>query len=260
MRWAAGIEYDGGAFLGWQRLRHGPSVQAAVEAALSHVADHPVTVTCAGRTDSGVHARCQVIHFDSLAQRDTRAWQLGGNARLPDAASLLWVQPVHADFSARYAARARRYCYRILNRLPRPALDRGQMTWERHPLDAEAMHVAAQALVGEHDFSAFRAIACQALHPRRHLQQISVTRHADEVRIEVRANAFLHHMVRNIVGSLLPVGRGQRSVDWVAELLHGRDRSVAGPTAASAGLAFVGPLYPLAWQLPAEVSSADCTV
>ncbi|MCE5233477.1 MAG: tRNA pseudouridine(38-40) synthase TruA [Mizugakiibacter sp.] len=254
MRIALGIEYDGTDFFGWQRLSHGRSVQAAVEAALSFVAAHPVEVTCAGRTDAGVHARCQVVHFDSAAERSLRGWALGANSRLPPAVAVRWACPVADDFHARYAARARRYRYVILNRQARPALEARYVAWERLPLDAAAMHAAAQALVGERDFSAFRTVACQARSPMRNLREIGVVREGDKVIVEVEANAFLHHMVRNIVGSLLVVGRGERPTRWIAELLAGRDRSVAGPTAPAAGLTFIGPRYPAQWGLPDEVS------
>src|SRR5579885_229487 len=202
MRIALGIEYDGTDFFGWQRLSHGPSIQAEVESALSFVADHRVEVICAGRTDAGVHACCQVIHFDSHARRDERAWTLGANSRLPGGISVLWARQVREDFHARFSARARRYRYVILNRAVRPALQARYVSWERRPLDAHAMHVAAQSLVGEHDFSAFRALACQATHARRELLAISVRREDDHVTLDIEANAFLHHMVRNIAGSL----------------------------------------------------------
>ena len=254
MRLALGIEYDGTDFLGWQRLSHGRSVQGAVEAALSFVAAHPVEVTCAGRTDSGVHAHCQVVHFDSDSERSERAWALGANSRLSHDVAVLWAQPVADEFHARFGARARRYRYTILNRPIRAALDARFVTWERAPLDTEAMQRAAQALVGEHDFSAFRTIACQAKSPMRHVREIVVARAGDEVAIEIEANAFLHHMVRNIVGSLLPIGRGERAPEWLAELLRGRDRSVAGPTAPASGLVFLGPRYPAQWGLPAAVT------
>ncbi|GAP65726.1 pseudouridylate synthase I [Mizugakiibacter sediminis] len=254
MRIALGIEYDGTDFLGWQRLSHGRSVQAEMEAALSFVAAHPVEVTCAGRTDAGVHARCQVVHFDTGAERSMRAWTLGTNTRLPPAVAVRWACPVADDFHARYAARARRYRYVILNRPARPALEARYVGWERVALDAAAMHQAAQALLGERDFSAFRTIACQARSPMRELREIGVAREGDKVIVEVEANAFLHHMVRNIVGSLLVVGRGERPVRWIAELLAGRDRSAAGPTAPAAGLTFLGPRYPAQWGLPDEVS------
>jgi tRNA pseudouridine38-40 synthase len=254
LRIALGIEYDGTDFLGWQRLSQGATIQAAVEAALSFVADAPVAVTCAGRTDAGVHARCQVVHFDTEARRSERGWRLGVNSRLPHSVAVLWAQPVADDFHARYGAVGRRYRYTILNRPVRAALDARYVTWERVPLDASAMHAAAQALVGEHDFSAFRAIACQAHSARRDLREIAVARCGDHVIIEVEANAFLHHMVRNIVGSLLPVGRGEQAPQWVGELLRGADRSVAGPTAPPNGLCFVGPRYPARFGLPGDPS------
>ena len=254
MRIAIGIEYDGRDFLGWQRLSHGPSVQAAIEAALSRVAAHAVEVSCAGRTDAGVHARCQVAHFDADAARSPRAWTLGANSLLPASIAVLWAQPVAADFHARHGARARRYRYRILTRAVRPALEAGRVTWERRPLDAAAMHAAAQALVGRHDFTAFRAISCQAPSAVREVHAVTVARLGTYVDIEIAANAFLHHMVRNIVGSLLPVGRGEQPPGWIAELLAGRNRDVAGPTAPPAGLTFLGPLYPSEWGLPAEVT------
>jgi tRNA pseudouridine38-40 synthase len=254
MRLALGIEYDGTDFCGWQRLGHGPSVQAAVESALGFVAAHPVDVTCAGRTDAGVHARCQVVHFDSEAEREPRGWVLGACARLPATVAVLWARVVDPAFHARYAARARRYRYSILNRPVRAALDARFVTWERRSLDAAAMHAAGQHLIGEHDFSAFRAISCQAKHARRELRELRVWREDERVLVEVEANAFLHHMVRNIVGSLLMVGRGEQPPQWLAELLAGRNREVAGPTAPASGLCFIGPRYPREFDLPAEVS------
>ncbi len=259
MRLALGIEYDGSGFSGWQRLTQPgeagpPTVQSAVEDALSTVADHPVLVTCAGRTDAGVHAACQVVHFDSDAVREPRGWMLGATSRLPEAVCVRWCRPVAGDFHARFSAVARRYRYRLLNRAVRPALQRQWLSWERRPLDAEAMHAAAQALLGENDFSSFRTVHCQAPHARRNLQHISVHRDGEVLEIEVQANAFLHHMVRNIVGSLIEVGAGERPQAWIAEVLEKRDRTVAGPTAPPQGLVFVGPLYPAHWQLPAEVT------
>ncbi|MDQ2703364.1 MAG: tRNA pseudouridine(38-40) synthase TruA [Pseudomonadota bacterium] len=262
MRLALGIEYDGSGFSGWQRLdrpgepsrRSEPTLQSALEEALSFVAGQRVDTICAGRTDAGVHAACQVVHFDTAAQRDPRGWMLGTTSRMPPAISVLWCVPVAADFHARFSARARRYRYRILNRAVRPALERQYLSWERLPLDAGAMHRAAQALVGEHDFSAFRTVHCQAPHARRSVHEVSVRREGDVIEVEIQANAFLHHMVRNIVGSLLPVGRGQAREEWPGELLAGRDRTVAGPTAPPDGLVFVGPRYPATWGLPAAVS------
>jgi tRNA pseudouridine38-40 synthase len=259
MRYALGVEYDGSEFRGWQRLSpHGqpgePTVQAVLETALSTVAAVPVETICAGRTDAGVHAQCQVVHFDSDAARNPRNWVLGATTRLPPSVCVLWCVPVAADFHARFCARARRYRYRILNRAVRPALARRMLSWERLPLDADAMHRAAQPLLGEHDFNAFRTVHCQAKNANRDLQAISVRREGEQVVVEVQANAFLHHMVRNIVGSLLGVGRGERPEAWIAELLVGRDRSLAGPTAPAEGLVFLGPLYPARWGLPAEVT------
>lgn len=259
MRHALGVEYDGSDFSGWQRLG-GPgsgavaTVQGALESALSSVADAPVVVTCAGRTDAGVHALCQVVHFDSPVQRDPRSWTLGATSRLPHSVCVRWCVPVADDFHARFSARARRYRYRMLNRIVRPALGREQLAWERRPLDADAMHRAAQALLGTHDFSAFRTVHCQAPHARRDLQHIAVRRDGDVVQVEIQANAFLHHMVRNIVGALVPVGCGEQDEDWIATLLAGRDRSVAGPTASPQGLVFLGPRYPPECGLPAEVT------
>ncbi|MCY7313544.1 MAG: tRNA pseudouridine(38-40) synthase TruA [Pseudoxanthomonas sp.] len=261
MRYALGVEYEGTEFRGWQRLGpHGqpgkPTVQATLEDALSSVADAPVQVVCAGRTDAGVHAQCQVVHFDSHAMRTARSWALGSTARLPPSVCVRWCLPVADDFSARFSAHARRYRYRILNRATRPALGRQTLSWERVPLDAAAMHRAARPLLGDHDFNAFRTVHCQAPHAVRDLQAISVVREGEQLVVDVQANAFLHHMVRNIVGSLLMVGRGERPEAWLGELLAGRDRTLAGPTAASAGLVFLGPLYPARWGLPAEVSLA----
>lgn len=255
MRYALGIEYDGTDFRGWQRLGDGSaSLQGALEAAVSFVAGHPVEVVCAGRTDSGVHGRCQVVHFESHAQRSEYAWIMGVNTRLPRTMAVRWVQPVPDEFHARFGARARRYRYRILNRRVRPALDARFVTWERMPLDAVAMHAAAQALLGEQDFSAFRSSQCQAAHARRDMQQLDVVRVDEEIHVQVQANAFLHHMVRNLVGSLLLIGRGEQPEAWLKHLLDGRDRNLAGPTAPAQGLLFIGPLYPSHWQLPEEVT------
>ena len=257
MRIALGVEYDGTDFLGWQRLPHGATVQGALEAALSFVAATPIEVVCAGRTDAGVHARCQVVHFDTTVHRPLRGWQLGANSRLPRSVCVRWAQEVAADFHARFGARARRYRYRILNRPARAALDARYVAWERVPLDARAMHQAAQFLCGEHDFSAFRTVACQARHPFRCIHDIQVqVDGGEEVVVEVQANAFLHHMVRNIVGSLLLVGRGERPSGWIADILASRDRSLAGPTAPASGLTFLRPLYPRDCGLPEEVSLA----
>ncbi len=255
-RHALGIEYDGSRYLGWQRLGDaGPSLQQTLEDAISSVANAPTETVCAGRTDAGVHARCQVVHFDSEAPRTPRAWTLGITSNLPPDMAVRWCVPVTTDFSARYSAHARRYRYQILNRSVRPAYQRDYLAWERRSLDAELMHQAAQALVGEHDFSAFRTVHCQARHARRDIQEINVGRVGDVVTMEIQANAFLHHMVRNIIGSLIPVGCGERPVGWISELLAGRDRSVAGPTAPPGGLTFLHPVYETRWGLPEEVTA-----
>ena len=254
MRLALGIEYDGTDFPGWQRLAHATAIQTVVEEALGFVADHRVEVICAGRTDAGVHARCQVVHFDSASERSARGWTLGANSRLPVSVAVLWAQPVADDFHARYSARARRYRYRIVNRPVRAALDARRAAWERVPLDVDAMRAATPALIGEHDFTAFRTVACQAKSASRNVREIAIERAGEDVIIEIEANAFLHHMVRNIVGSLLPIGRGEQRPEWLAEVLAGRDRASAGPTAPAAGLTFLGPRYPPSWNLPAEVT------
>ena len=256
MRYALGVEYDGSEFKGWQQLGESgcASVQATLQDALSSVADTPISVVCAGRTDAGVHGECQVVHFDSDVERSPRGWVLGTTTRLPASVCVRWCVPVADDFHARFSAKARRYRYRILNRQVRPALYRQILSWERRPLDADAMHRAAQALLGENDFGAFRSAQCQALHARRELQSIAIHRQGEVVEVEVQANAFLHHMVRNIVGSLLMVGAGEKPEGWIGELLAGRDRNLAGPTAPPQGLVFVGPLYADSWKLPGEVT------
>ncbi|MFW5926792.1 MAG: tRNA pseudouridine(38-40) synthase TruA [Wenzhouxiangella sp.] len=250
MRLAAGVEYDGSAFYGWQRQRQSPTVQECLEDALSKVADRPVKVHCAGRTDTGVHAVCQVVHFDTPAERTQRSWVLGSNTHLPEGISVLWVQPVDEGFHARFSARRRRYRYRILNRWVRPAIDHRRVAWIRQPLAAARMHESAQALVGEHDFSSFRAVGCQASSPVRSIDRIAVERRDDEIVLEVRANAFVYHMVRNIAGTLIPIGSGERPVDWTASVLAARDRTVAGITAPAQGLYFLGPEYPEYPSLP----------
>lgn len=254
-RIAIGIEYDGSGYLGWQRLAHGETVEAKLTAAVGFVANHPVRLIAAGRTDAGVHAEMQVAHFDSDAERSPRGWTLGANSRLPDDIAVVWAMPMSDEFHARYSALARRYVYRVLNRSVRPALDARRLAWEHHALDADAMHVAGQALIGEHDFSAFRAAQCQSLSPMRRLDRIGVRRDGAQIAIEVEGNAFLHHMVRNIAGALLAVGRGERPVQWIAEVLATRDRRRAAPTASASGLTFLGPRYPRAFALPSQVTA-----
>jgi tRNA pseudouridine38-40 synthase len=244
------MEYDGCAFLGWQIQRQEPTVQASIEKALARVADHPVRVTCCGRTDSGVHAICQVAHFDSDADRSERSWILGLNSHLPVGASVLWIRQVDDGFHARFSAFSRSYRYLILNRWIRPALDANRKSWCRKPLDAASMHAAAQPLLGEHDFTSFRAASCQARHATREIQQISVQREGNTIHLDVTANGFLYHMVRNIAGSLIKVGLGEASPEWVGEVLAGRDRTLAAPTAAPEGLYFVSARYPAHYEFP----------
>ena len=249
-RFALGLEYDGTAFAGWQFQAHARSVQGELEQALARVADQPIALTAAGRTDAGVHALEMVADFTTTAERPLHAWVLGANANAAPDVSVLWAHPVPDTFSARHDARARRYLYRILNRARRPALERSRVCWVRQRLDAARMHAASQALVGHHDFSAFRAAECQSSTPLRDLTAIRVERAGDCVEISVTANAFLHHMVRNIAGSLILVGRGERPVDWLGDLLQGRDRRLAGPTAPPQGLYFVGAEYAPGLGLP----------
>lgn len=254
VRYAAGVEYLGTAYSGWQAQQLADSVQARVEHALSHIADHSVTIVAAGRTDAGVHARGQVIHFDSTARRSDVAWLFGANSQLPPDISLSWVRPVAADFHARFSALARRYRYLIHNGNARSAVLHQRAAWSKYPLDADCMHRAAQSLLGERDFSAFRAAECQSSTPMRCVKAVSVTREAQLVRIDIAANAFLHHMVRNIVGSLMEIGSGRQPERWMAELLAGRDRRRAGATAPAAGLYFWQVDYPAEFGIPVPSS------
>jgi tRNA pseudouridine38-40 synthase len=251
-RIAVGIEYDGSSFCGWQEQRGAPSIQVAVEAALGRVADEPVALICAGRTDSGVHARGQVAHFDSAAIRRSRAWLLGANTHLPPAVSLRWALPVPEHFHARFSAVTRVYRYLVLNRTARSALAQARALGVHRPLDAAAMQAAADHLVGQHDFSAFRAAECQARSPVRRLDRLQVVRSGDWVTIDVEANAFLHHMVRNIVGLLLLVGRGEAPPQRAREQLESRERSTGAATAPAHGLYLWQVHYALEFGLPAD--------
>lgn len=250
MRIALGVEYDGSAFNGWQTQGDVPTVQEHLERALSKVADHTIGVVCAGRTDTGVHALEQVVHFDTDAQRSMRSWVLGANVNLPKTVAVLWATPVSDAFHARFSAQARRYRYVILNRWVRPSVLSGRVSWVHTELDAKAMQAGAAHLIGEHDFTSFRAVACQANHPVREIRELSVERRGEFIIIEVEANAFLHHMVRNIAGSLIRVGRGEAAPDWIFEVLVQRDRRLAGVTAPPDGLYLVGVRYPSEFTLP----------
>ena len=250
MRVALGIEYDGSRFSGWQRQAHVTGVQQVLEEALSKVADHPVDLVCAGRTDAGVHATAQVAHFDTRAERSTRAWVLGATCNLPSAVCVNWAQAVPDDFHARFSATGRQYRYILLNRPVRPALLHARVCWEHRPLDVERMATAARCLIGEHDFTSFRAQGCQARHPRREVYSVDIQRHGDFIYLDIAANAFLHHMVRNIAGTLLAVGRGDQPVEWVEQVLTARDRTRGGITAPAGGLYFVQVRYPARFALP----------
>jgi tRNA pseudouridine38-40 synthase len=236
MRYALCIEYDGSAFCGWQSQADGGAVQDAVEAALAIIADAPTRVVCAGRTDAGVHALAQIVHFDTLANRPDSAWVRGVNAHLPASVAVRWAQPVADDFHARFSARGRHYRYLLLNRPQRPGLQAGRVGWHHHPLDEGAMAQAAALLLGEHDFSSFRSAECQAKSPVKNCAKRGSFATGISSSFDFAASAFLHHMVRNIVGALVYVGKGAHPPEWLAELLASRDRRQAAPTFAASGL------------------------
>ncbi len=249
-RITAGIEYFGQNFQGWQRQATGPTIQQIVEKALSRVADAPIQVVCAGRTDAGVHARQQVIHFDTTAERKSRAWVLGGNVNLPEQISILWAMEAGAGFHARFSALERSYQYIVLNRAARPGLLAGRVTWECRPLDERLMQAAAQCLKGEHDFSAFRAVHCQARNPVRMVNFLEIRRHGVFLSLDIRANGFLHHMVRNIAGVLMAIGRGEKPVSWAQSVLDSRQREQGGITAPASGLYLSGVRYAPEFGIP----------
>ena len=249
-RIAACIEYCGVNYCGWQYQDNAASVQAQVEKAVSRVADEAIRVIAAGRTDTGVHGIGQVIHFDTRSRRERHAWMRGVNTCLPDDISLLWAQPVEDDFHARFGALERSYRYVILNRAVRPSYLHGRVAWHYAPLAVAAMQRAAEALVGRHDFSAFRAAACQSKDPHKELRRIRVSQSGPWIWIDLSADGFLHHMVRNIAGALMRIGEGREAVEWAGELLASRDRTRAGVTAPAAGLYFVGVKYARRFALP----------
>ena len=237
MRIALGVEYDGSSFHGWQAQKQGVrTVQAVLEQALAQVADHSLRVICAGRTDTGVHGIGQVVHFDSASIRTPRNWVLGANVNMPPDVSVTWAQFVPDDFHARFSATGRHYRYLILNRSSRSALMARRATWIHKPLDAELMHAAGQSLLGRHDFSSYRALQCQAKSPVRTLRELRVTRQGERIELRVAADAFLHHMIRNIAGVLIAIGAGERPVGWAQEVLGLRDRTLGGVTAPPAGV------------------------
>lgn len=250
MRIALGVEYDGRGYCGWQSQASLASIQDTLESAIAAIAGGPVRLHAAGRTDAGVHALCQVVHFDAPVRRPLTAWVRGVNRHLPPGIAVLWAVPVAADFHARFSATGRHYRYHLLNRAVRPALAAGRAGWFARPLDAEAMREAATRLIGSHDFSAFRAAGCQARSPVKVLHRLDVIVLPDGFAFDLHASAFLHHMVRNIVGALVYVGAGRQPSDWVAHLLAARDRRRAAPTFAADGLYFTGVDYDAAWGLP----------
>lgn len=256
MRIALGLEYDGSRFLGWQIQPGGGTVQDAVERAVSAIAATPTPVVCAGRTDRGVHATGQVVHFDSEARRPLSAWVRGVNALLPASVAILWAVPVPDDFHARFSARSRTYRYVLLNRAVRPAIATARAGWHHSPLDLRPMQRAADMLIGNHDFSAFRSAECQAKTPVRTMHFIEITRSGERIDVVLRANAFLHHMVRNIIGTLVQVGRGRQPPEWVGEVLASRDRSRCAPTFAPDGLYLEAVEYDSGFGLPSPASVA----
>ncbi|UVK77630.1 MAG: tRNA pseudouridine(38-40) synthase [Sodalis sp. Fse] len=249
---ALGIEYDGSDYHGWQRQLEVPSVQADLERALSKVADEPVTVFCAGRTDAGVHATGQVVHFETHSRRPVDAWTLGVNANLPSKIAVRWMSPVTKDFHARFSANARRYRYMIYNHRLRPALLANGLTHYHQSLNIQKMARAGQCLLGENDFTSFRALQCQSRSPWRNLHHLWVMRQGRYIMVDIKANAFIYHMVRNIVGSLIEVGCGNRPESWIANLLSQRDRTLAVSTAPAVGLYLVEVDYPSRFTLPSS--------
>jgi tRNA pseudouridine38-40 synthase len=256
MRIALGIEYDGSRFLGWQTQPGGGTVQDALEAGLSAVASETIGVTCAGRTDRGVHALSQVVHFDTAAERPASAWVRGVNALLPESIGVLWSRSVGEAFHARYSAQMRAYRYVLLNRPVRPALAARHAGWYHAPLRIEAMREAAAALCGEHDFSAFRSAECQAKSPVRTLHSLQIEQRGERIDFVFTANAFLHHMVRNLVGTLIYIGNGKHPPRWAKEVLESRDRKVAAPTFGAEGLYLEHVDYEPAWGLPVRENPA----
>ena len=250
MRIALGIEYNGSAYCGWQYQDHSPSIQDKVEKALAHVANHDVRVICAGRTDTGVHAYCQVVHFDTEAKRPDHSWVFGANTKLPGDITVLWAKEVDENFHARFSATSRTYRYVLLNRRVRPGLLNSRVSWDYRPLDLQRMQEAASHLVGEHDFDSYRAVACQAHSPVRTLKRLEITQSGDLFVFELEANGFLHHMVRNIVGVLMTIGAGEAEPIWSKEVLEKRDRTQGGITAPPDGLYFVAVQYPEEFEIP----------
>lgn len=253
MRFALGIDYEGTHYRGWQTQQEGvPSIQSTIEDVLSRIADHPVTIHAAGRTDAGVHASGMVAHFDTHAIRGHKSWLLGSNTWLPKDIALRWIHPVSEDFHARFKAVARRYRYIIFNSGQRSSQLAGKVTWHYHPLNFDRMKIAASYLVGQHNFNSFRAVGCQSRNPNRHVHFLHLTKRGSFIILDIQADGFLHHMVRNIAGVLMAIGEGKAEPEWVQELLRVQDRTQGGVTASGSGLYFVDALYPPEFELPKE--------
>lgn len=250
MRLALGVSYRGGAYKGWQSQPSVRTVQDVLERALTKFADQPLRTVCAGRTDTGVHGLNQVVHVDTTRDRPTLSWLRGTNRYLPSDIALQWCQVVSPEFHARYSAIGRRYAFLVLESAQRPAVEAGMCGWTFRPLSDDRLRAAAQVLIGEHDFSAFRSAECQAASPMKVLRDISVRQHGAYWRFDFEASAFLHHMVRNIMGCLLAVGNGSRSVQWLESVLAAKERRLATPTFPPDGLYFVGPHYDTRWSVP----------
>ena len=256
MKLAAAVEYCGSRFSGWQYQNHAPSIQQHVEEALSKIADQKIQIHCAGRTDAGVHALSQVIHFETSAARPMKAWQFGCNTHLLPDVSLLWAKIVAEDFHARYSALNRTYRYIIFNRPVRPAINQDLVTWEYRNLNVDLMQKAGRSLIGEHDFTSFRAAGCQSKTAVREIQKLEVFRNGRYIIIEICANAFLQHMVRNIAGVLMEIGMGKAPPEWAQQVLESRDRTLAGVTAPASGLYLTRVDYPEQYQIPCPAADA----
>ncbi|WP_298923572.1 tRNA pseudouridine(38-40) synthase TruA [uncultured Ramlibacter sp.] len=257
MRLALGISYNGQAYAGWQSQLAGNTVQDKLELALGQFTTQAVSTVCAGRTDAGVHGLMQVVHFDTPLEREEFSWIRGTNRFLPPDIAVQWARPVPDSFHARGSAVARRYAYVLLESPVRPAVEAGRVGWVFRPLDGDAMRASAQALLGEHDFTSFRASSCQSHTPVKTINSIAITRRGPYWRFEFEANAFLHHMIRNVMGCLLVVGQGQQPPQWMAQVLLARDRDAAAPTFSPDGLYFLGPVYDARWGLPERSPAYD---
>ena len=257
MRIALGVSYNGGAYQGWQSQRSGLTIQDNLETALGKFTAQRVSTLCAGRTDAGVHGLMQVVHFDTALDRDTYAWVRGTNANLPRDIAVQWALKTSDEFHCRACATSRRYAYVLLESTIRPSVEFGRVGWTFGALDHDAMRQAADILLGEHDFTSFRASQCQALSPLKNLLEISLHKRGAYWRIEFEANAFLHHMIRNIMGCLVQIGQGKKPPEWMAEVLAARDRNAAAPTFSPDGLYFLGPRYDAKWGIPDRTPAYD---